>query len=133
MVTVIDTVTNYTLLYIPPAATIRFHRHLSFAYMKKIRRIVQFIKCFHSLKYVVVVIVAIAIVGFLDENSIYHHIHNKTVIRDLQQEIDQYESLYEADQENLRKLDEDPKAIEKIARERYFMKAEDEDIFVISE
>ena len=33
----------------------------------------------------------------------------------------------------IRKLDSDPKAIEKIARERYFMKADDEDIFVLSD
>ena len=30
-------------------------------------------------------------------------------------------------------LDKDPKAIQKIARERYFMKADDEDIFVLTD
>jgi cell division protein FtsB len=30
-------------------------------------------------------------------------------------------------------LEDNPKEIEKIARERYFMKAEDEDIFVLSD
>jgi cell division protein FtsB len=30
-------------------------------------------------------------------------------------------------------LDSDPKAIEKIARERYFMKEDNEDIFVFSD
>jgi cell division protein FtsB len=30
-------------------------------------------------------------------------------------------------------LDSNPKAIKKIARERYFMKADDEDIFVLSD
>ena len=30
-------------------------------------------------------------------------------------------------------LESNPKAIEKIARERYFMKADDEDIFVLSD
>ena len=33
----------------------------------------------------------------------------------------------------LRELETNPKAIEKIARERYFMKADDEDIFVLSD
>ena len=33
----------------------------------------------------------------------------------------------------IRELDKDPKAMEKIARERYFMKADDEDIFVLSD
>ena len=30
-------------------------------------------------------------------------------------------------------LEADPKAMEKIARERYFMKADDEDIFVLED
>ena len=37
------------------------------------------------------------------------------------------------DQEKIRTLDSNPKAIEKIARERYFMKADDEDVFVLSD
>ena len=30
-------------------------------------------------------------------------------------------------------MDKNPKAMERIARERYFMKADDEDIFVLSD
>ena len=33
----------------------------------------------------------------------------------------------------IRLLDSDPNAMRKIARERYFMKADDEDIFVLSD
>ena len=36
-------------------------------------------------------------------------------------------------QARIRELDRNPKAMEKIARERYFMKADDEDIFVLSD
>ena len=41
--------------------------------------------------------------------------------------------MYNKDMRELRMLDRNPKAIEKIARERYFMKADDEDIFVLSD
>ena len=37
----------------------------------------------------------------------------------------------ETNMSKLRRLETDPKAIVEIARERYFMKADDEDIFVL--
>ena len=58
---------------------------------------------------------------------------NKQRISELEEEIDQYTERYHQDQERIRTLDSDPKAIEKIARERYFMKADDEDVFVLSD
>ena len=42
-------------------------------------------------------------------------------------------SAGEGDAMRRKQLDKDPKAIEKIARERYFMKTDDEDIFVLSD
>ena len=54
-------------------------------------------------------------------------------ISDLEEEIEKYNSEYERDQAQIRELNRNPKAMEKIARERYFMKADDEDIFVLSD
>lgn len=85
------------------------------------------------LKYVVVVVAAVVIVGFVDETSVWSHFRNKQKIGELESEIERYKAIYEHDKAQLRKLDSDPKAIEKIARERYFMKADDEDIFVLSD
>ena len=50
----------------------------------------------------------------------------------VKEEISKYEAQHEADSRRLRELKRNPKAIEKIARERYFMKADDEDIYVLS-
>ena len=44
-----------------------------------------------------------------------------------------YEKLNQKNQAQIRELDNNPKAIEKIARERYFMKTDEEDIFVLSD
>ena len=85
------------------------------------------------LKYAVVFAAGVAIVGFLDENSVWSHIRNKRTIDDLQAEINHYRNQYERDKAQLRHLNSDPKAIVKIARERYFMKMDDEDIFVLSD
>ena len=104
--------------------------------MKVVDRIKTFaLKMWRSqtLKYTVVCILGVLIVGFLDENSVASHLKNRHRIGELQEEIDQYNVEFQRDQAQIRELDRNPKAIEKIARERYFMKADDEDIFVLSD
>lgn len=101
--------------------------------MNRLKRVVNHIRRSRMLKYAVVVVAAVVIVGFVDENSVWAHYRNKQKISELEAEIDKYRKRYERDNEQLRRLDADPKAIEKIARERYFMKADDEDIFVLSD
>jgi len=60
------------------------------------------------------------------------HLKNQEHISSLKEEINEYNERYQKDQKQLRLLQKDSKAVEKIARERYFMKADDEDIFVLS-
>lgn len=85
------------------------------------------------LKYAVLCIAGVLIVGFLDENSVWSHLKNLQRISELTEETQKYYSEFQRDQARIRELDKDPKAMEKIARERYFMKADDEDIFVLSD
>lgn len=82
-------------------------------------------------RYFIVITICILVVGFLDENSMYHKIQLQFEIDDLKSEIDQYNKQYHDDQRQLRSLARNPRNIERIAREKYFMKAENEDIFVI--
>lgn len=84
-------------------------------------------------KYLIVCILGVLIVGFLDENSVLAHFNNKRRISALQEEIAHYEAIHQNNQQQLKELKENPKAMEKIARERYFMKCQDEDIFVLSD
>lgn len=84
-------------------------------------------------KYLIVVVVGTALVGFLDDNSIMRRIQLGMQIADLEAEIAHYREINEAEAKQLRQLRANPKAIEKIARERYFMKSDDEDIFVLSD
>lgn len=101
--------------------------------MKKLKKIALRIAHIKALKYVLVSVVAVALIGFIDENSVWSHFRNKERISELQAEIKQYKDLHQRNQQQIRKIDTDPKAMEKIARERYFMKADDEDIFVLSD
>ncbi len=101
--------------------------------MKRVKQIL--IKIYHirALKYVLVTLIGVVLIGFVDENSVWHHMVNKQRISELQEEIDAYTLQNKNDQAQIKKLDNDPKAIKKIARERYFMKADNEDIFVLSD
>jgi len=86
-----------------------------------------------ALKYTVVFVAGVLIVGFLDENSVWNHLKNRQRIDELTEEKERYHAAFQRDQAQIRDLERNPKAIEKIARERYFMKADDEDIFVLRE
>ena len=101
--------------------------------MNKIKFFLKSLGQHWYLKYVVVCLLGILIVGFLDENSVWAHLRNKQHIAELEAEIAVYEAAYQRDQAQIRQLRQNPKAIEKIARERYFMKKADEDIFVLSD
>ena len=89
----------------------------NYEYMKGFNRVKAFLlRVWHSLffKYAVV-------------------FKNMQRINELQEETEKYNADFRRDQARIRELDRNPKAIEKIARERYFMKADDEDIFVLSD
>ena len=98
--------------------------------MKKMKSLLLHIP---GLKYVLVTVLAVVLIGFVDENSVWHHMHNTQRISELEGEIEKYDNLNKKNQARIRELDSNPKAIEKIARERYFMKTDDEDIFVLSD
>ena len=85
------------------------------------------------LKYAVVCVVGVLIVGFLDENSLWSHMKNRQRIDELTEEKARYNADFQRDQAQIRELNTNPKAMERIARERYFMKADDEDIYVLRE
>ena len=98
--------------------------------MKKISPILRFIS--HNITWVVI-IAGIAIVGFLDENSFVQRAKNEIRKRELREQINEFTRQYECDQAQLHELRHNPDAITRVAREKYFMKTDDEDIFVFSE
>lgn len=84
------------------------------------------------LKYVAVVAIASVIIGYADENSLYNHLRNKRTISMIESEIADLKAQHIREKNLLKQMDRDVRAVEKIARERYFMKHADEDIFVLS-
>lgn len=73
----------------------------------------------------------VAIVGLLDENSFMarYRLHDEN--EQLRAEIRRYREKYDADTRALRSLERDPRAVEKVARLRLYMKTDNEDVYVV--
>lgn len=84
-------------------------------------------------KYGICIVLFILIVGFLDTNSFWNRYKQKQEISSLRSEIRKYSDMYKSDSTKLKELQTNPEAIEKIARERYFMKAKSEDVYIFEE
>lgn len=100
----------------------------TFGFMSKLRGIWKFV-CRH--KYIVAIIFFAVTVGYLAPSSFYHLYLQKQEISKIQSEINYYQGCYNKDTHTLKQLDATPHAMVKIARERYFMKKPNEDIYVI--
>ena len=74
--------------------------------------------------------IIVMIVGFVDDNSCYNRYLRLQEIATLEEEIDMYRSLYEEDTRRLNALDVYDK-VERLAREKYLMKRDNEDVFII--
>ena len=96
--------------------------------MSRLNSVFLFI-CRH--KYLVVIFFIVLIVGFIDDNSFMHRFDRRSRMGQLRNEIEAYKEQYETADRQLREMDSDPKSIEKMARERYYMKRPGEDVFVI--
>lgn len=81
----------------------------------------------------ITIVIGIIIVGFLDENSYMRYTQLSLKAGDLREEIAHYTAIHEANKKQLNELKHDSRAFGKIARERYFMKTDDEDVYVLSD
>ena len=84
-------------------------------------------------RYWFVIIIGGLLVGVIDDNSFLTRAQYAIQIKELKEQIATYNSQYEHDEQKLNEIRRNPKAITKIARENYMMKADDEDIFVLSD
>lgn len=82
-------------------------------------------------KYAVVLIVFVLVIGFTDSNSLLMRYKLRGEIARTQAKIDDYDAHYERDCKTLDMLNNDPRAMQRIARERYLMKKPNEDVYVV--
>ncbi|MDO5509344.1 MAG: septum formation initiator family protein [Weeksellaceae bacterium] len=82
-------------------------------------------------KFVIVGILFMVWMIFFDQNSYRLHRDLDREIVDLKDDRQYFQSEINKQEAELERLNTDQKSYEKLAREKYFMKRENEDIFVI--
>jgi cell division protein FtsB len=89
--------------------------------------ILEFIK---NNKILLAILFFVVFILFIDDNNLFVRITQKREIRELKTEIEAYKKQIERDEKLIQELDDDSLLKEHIAREKYFMRQEDEDIFI---
>lgn len=85
------------------------------------------------MKYVLAFAIFAIAITFFGESSLINRMSQKKEIDKLSTEIEEQQQKFKHDKETLNSLKNDPEALKRVARERYYMKAENEDIFVIED
>ncbi|MCF0159370.1 MAG: septum formation initiator family protein [Bacteroidaceae bacterium] len=97
------------------------------------KRFVRILSVLSRYRYIIVLVGGIAMLGLVGENSYMAHVRHQRTMQQLQEEIAAYEKEYRENTEKLKLLETDVDAVNKGGRERYFMKAANEDVFIIKE
>lgn len=98
--------------------------------MDKLNKLWSIVRCH---KYLITLLLFAVLIGFVDENSMVRRMklaHEELLLRE---EIEKYRKEFEESTARLNELAVDSESIERIARERYFMKKPNEDVYVFED
>ena len=70
-------------------------------------------------------------ITFFDESNLFVQRQRTKELNDLNKKIEYYKGQVDQTKQELNDLQNDPVILEKYAREKYFMKMDNEDVFVI--
>jgi cell division protein FtsB len=101
--------------------------------MKRFLSFFQKIKPYFKNKYIVILLAFGVYYVFFDSYKLSTRISNARKINKLEQDIAYYKTQIESDKRQMQELHSNNKDLEKFAREKYLMKKENEDIFVLDE
>jgi cell division protein FtsB len=96
---------------------------------KQLKKIVPFIKN----KFTITAVAFIVWIAFFDKNDLLSQFKLKSEVNKLEQEKNYYLQEIKKTKNDTKELQTNPENLEKFAREKYFMKKENEEIFVIVE
>ncbi|WP_322970498.1 septum formation initiator family protein [Faecalibacter sp. LW9] len=84
-------------------------------------------------RYVIMSVCFIIWMIFFDQNSLFTHLELDKQIKNLEADESYFRENLEAENKKLKILTENPAEIERIAREKFFLKKDNEDIFIIQQ
>jgi cell division protein FtsB len=70
---------------------------------------------------------------FFDDRDLINNLHHRQELKQLEMSRDQYLGQIKATKEELEQLKKNPALLEKYAREKYRMKKDNEDLFIVTE
>jgi cell division protein FtsB len=73
------------------------------------------------------------VILFLDRNDIFTQLERRKELKELEQSKQYYTTQITAERKELEALKNNPGTVEKYAREKYLMKRDNEELFIISE
>ena len=82
-------------------------------------------------KYWLVTIVFLSVTFLIGDSNLYNRYKYDEKIRSLESEISRYKKEIEENKKKIQELQTDKLGLERVAREEYLMKKEDEDIYII--
>lgn len=84
-------------------------------------------------KYLIVFVVFVVFVTFFDEHNLIQRWKTDRKINELEKEADYYRQEIIKNKQKTTQLESSQENLEKFAREHYYMKNDNEDIFIINE
>ena len=96
-------------------------------------KLLNHIPAFLRNKYFIATAVFCVIMLFLDKNDFFTQVDRRQELREAQQSKRYYTRELATERKVLQSLETNPAAVEKVARENYLMKRDNEELFLISE
>ena len=84
-------------------------------------------------KYIIALGIFVFTTCFVGETCVVERIKNKEVIAKLEKEIAELEQTRSANMAMLQELQDNPDALRRVAREKYYMKQVNEDVYIIAD
>ena len=88
---------------------------------------------FLKYRFILVTVIFLLLISFVGDHSLVNRVKQKQEIARLKEQIQEQVDQYAKDKDMLEKLKTDPEAVKRIAHEKYYMKTDNEDIFVIQD
>lgn len=83
-------------------------------------------------KYVISILVFVVWISFFDRNDLFTQWERKKELQKLETSKEYYETEIASTEKELKELQNNPAALEKFARENFYLKRPEEQVFIIS-
>lgn len=84
-------------------------------------------------KYLIAFAAFCVVILFLDKNDLFTQLERRRELRELEKSKAYYTTQIAAERKELEALKKNPATLERYAREKYLMKKDDEDLFLVPE